>query len=157
MRKLFYTLVLCMCAQISTADVATTASHAETPVHGETPVHDVIAEGAYVREPIPGRYMSAAFLTLKNNSAQDKTLVKAEADWAGLIEIHTHLHEDGVMRMRQLNELRIPAGESVTLQPGGLHLMLFKLDLPLENSLPLSLCFSDGQCIKTEATLKSLK
>jgi len=150
MRKLFYTLVLCMCAQISVAD-------GQTPIHGQPPIHGVVAEGAYVREPIPGRYMSAAFLTLKNNSAQDKILVKAEADWAGLIEIHTHLHEDGVMRMRQLNELQIPAGQSVTLQPGGLHLMLFKLDLPLENSLPLSLCFNDGQCIKTEAALKSLK
>ncbi|UTW47753.1 copper chaperone PCu(A)C [Bacterioplanoides sp. SCSIO 12839] len=114
-------------------------------------------DGAYVREPIPGRYMSAAFMNIKNDSAKEKILVSAKADWAGLIEIHTHIHDNGVMRMRQMMELTIPAGESVSLQPGGLHLMLFKLELPLSEKLPLTLCFKDGSCETTTAVLRSLK
>lgn len=112
---------------------------------------------AYVREPIPGRYMSAAFMTLNNTTAQNKTLISASADWAGLIEIHTHLHDNGVMRMRQLESLTIPAGERVSLQPGGLHLMLFKLQLPLSEPLPLTLCFDDGECQTVSAELRSLQ
>lgn len=114
-------------------------------------------EGAYVREPIPGRYMSAAFLTIYNRGERPRTLVSARADWAGLIEIHTHTHDQGVMRMRQLMELEIPAAGHVALEPGGLHLMLFKLKLPLAKTLPLDLCFSDGECVQTSAELKSIK
>lgn len=110
---------------------------------------------ARVREAIPGRMMSAAFLTITNTAKHSRKLVSVTADWAGLIEIHTHLHEDGVMKMRQLERLEIPAGESVVLQPGGLHLMLFKLQLPLADVLPMELCFSNGECIETNATLFS--
>ena len=110
---------------------------------------------ARVREPIPGRMMSAAFLTLKNTAKHTRKLVSVSAEWAGLIEIHTHLHEDGVMKMRQINSLEIPGGESVVLEPGGLHLMLFKLQLPLADTLPMELCFSNGECIDTTATLFS--
>lgn len=117
---------------------------------------EISVEGAYVREPVPGRFMSAAFLTLKNSANENRTLVSAKADWAGLIEIHTHVHDKGVMRMRQVMELDIPAGGEVVLQPGGLHLMLFKLALPLAEQLPLSLCFKNGECIDTTAELRSL-
>ncbi|WP_420592239.1 copper chaperone PCu(A)C [Bacterioplanoides sp.] len=114
-------------------------------------------EDAYVREPIPGRYMSAAFLKIENESEKSRTLVSANADWAGLIEIHTHIHDNGVMRMRQLQELEIPAGEIVKLQPGGLHLMLFKLKLPLAKELALDLCFKNGECETVTAKLRSIK
>lgn len=110
---------------------------------------------ARVREPVPGRMMSAAFLTISNTANHARKLVSVSADWAGLIEIHTHLHENGVMKMRQLQSLDIPGGESVVLQPGGLHLMLFKLQLPLAETLPMELCFSNGECIDTMATLYS--
>lgn len=114
-------------------------------------------EDAYVREPIPGRYMSAAFLEIENDSDTNRTLVSANAEWAGLIEIHTHIHDNGVMRMRQLQELDIPAGETVELKPGGLHLMLFKLKLPLAKDLPLNLCFKNGECETVMAELRSIK
>jgi len=108
-----------------------------------------------VKEPIPGRYMSAGFLTLSNSSDQDIAMISASAPWAGLIEIHTHLHENGMMKMRQLDKLVIPAGETVSLQPGGLHLMLFRLQLPLAESLPMTLCFDNDECISAQARLFS--
>ncbi|WP_276668488.1 copper chaperone PCu(A)C [Thalassolituus oleivorans] len=120
----------------------------------QAPASAVVATDAWVKAPIPGRYMTAGFVTLQNPSQQDRQLVSVSAPWAGLIEIHTHLHEDGVMKMRQLMQLPIPAGETVTLSPGGLHLMIFKLNLPLAEPLPLTLCFDDGTCTNIDANLR---
>lgn len=118
---------------------------------------DIRVADAYVREPIPGKTMSAAFMQITNDGAENKTLVSANAPWAASIEIHTHIHDNGVMRMRQLPALDIPAGDTVILQPGGLHLMLFGLQPPLPAALPLNLCFSDGQCVAAQAELRSMK
>lgn len=126
-------------------------------VSGPQGAQTLSIRGAYVREPVPGRQMSAAFMTLSNTTAQDKILTRVSADWAENIEIHTHQHDNGVMRMRQLASLTIPAGESVSLQPGGLHLMLFKLQLPLAEPLPLTLCFDDGECQTVSAEIRSLQ
>jgi len=110
---------------------------------------------AYVREPVPGRAMSAAFLEITNQSEQVRELTSVTADWAGTIEIHTHLHENGMMKMRQLPSLELPAKQSVTLKPGGLHLMLFNLNLPLAAKLPMTLCFDNNECMEITATLRS--
>jgi copper(I)-binding protein len=116
---------------------------------------DILVTDAKVREPVPGRYMSAGFLTLKNTSDEARSLVSVKAPWAGIIEIHTHTYEDGIMKMRQLETLEIPADSSVVLKSGGLHLMLFRLQLPLADSLPMTLCFDNGDCVDTAAQLYS--
>jgi periplasmic copper chaperone A len=114
-------------------------------------------DDAYVRQPIPGKNMSAAFMTIRNTSAADQTLVSASAEWANTIEIHTHTHEDGVMRMRQIADLPLPAGETVTLQPGGLHLMLFGLAAELPAKPALELCFADQHCQSVTAELRDMR
>lgn len=111
---------------------------------------------AWVREPIPGRMMSAAFMQLQNDGSAEKVLVSARADWAGLIEIHTHMNDNGVMRMRQLESLPVPAGQRLALQPGGYHLMLFRLQLPLQAPLALELCFADGECQTVTAEIRGI-
>lgn len=106
---------------------------------------ELIIEDGYIRAPLPGRYMSAAFMTLKNTGEQDIVLKTASIQGAGLVEYHTHSHKDGVMRMRQIHELTVPAGEKVVLEPGGLHLMVFKIgQLPAQPYL--SVCDSNNQC-----------
>lgn len=113
----------------------------------------ITVTNAKVRQPIPGRSMSAAFMQISNQSKQDVELVSARADWSERIEIHTHLHENGVMKMREIASLPIAAGSTATLQPGGLHLMLYGLSPNLATTLPLELCFSDQHCITVEAEL----
>lgn len=115
----------------------------------------VLVNDPYVREPVPGRSMSAAFMTLINTSDELQRLVSVSAPWASSIEIHTHLHEDGVMKMRQIESLEVPAGESVTLEPGGLHLMLFGLKTPLKSELPMTFCFDNSECVAHTARLFS--
>lgn len=117
----------------------------------------VSVDGAYVRMPIPGKDMSAAFMQIHNAGSESQTLVSASADWAGSIELHTHTNDNGVMRMRQVDSIAVPAGTTVTLQPGGLHLMLFGLKQPLPQMPHIELCFADQHCQTVMAELKDMR
>lgn len=79
-------------------------------------------------EAPPGRMM-AGFMQLHNASDEAIRLVDAESPQFGHVEIHTMIMDEGVMRMRRLDELVIEPDEAVELRPGGLHLMLME---PLE-------------------------
>ncbi|HCM04879.1 MAG TPA: hypothetical protein DIC30_02600 [Oceanospirillales bacterium] len=116
---------------------------------------ELVVEEGYVRDPIPGRSMTAAFMTLSNTGAEDFVLKSATLEGAASVEIHTHTHDNGVMRMRQIHELVVKAGESVVLKPGGLHLMIFGIKQIPENP-ELKLCDEDMECITTRITTQSL-
>ncbi len=76
-------------------------------------------------EAPPGRMM-AGFMDLHNSSDAPIVLVDAHSPQFGHVEIHTMVMDDGVMRMRRLEELVIEPGETVTLESGGLHLMFIE-------------------------------
>ena len=116
---------------------------------------ELVVEEGYVRKPIPGQSMSAAFMTIRNTGAESFILTSANLEGAGSVEIHTHTHDNGVMRMRQLHELTIKAGGEVTLKPGGLHLMLFGIKKLPENP-KLNLCNAENQCFSARLTTQSL-
>jgi copper(I)-binding protein len=116
---------------------------------------ELVVEEGYVRKPIPGRSMSAAFMTVRNTGTEDFVVTSACLEGAESVEIHTHSHDDGVMRMRQLHELTIKAGEAVTLEPGGLHLMIFGIK-ELPESPELNLCNAEYQCFSTSLSIQSL-
>lgn len=107
---------------------------------------DVNVESAYVRAVPPGQMNSAAFMQLKNQGPDDISLVAAKSQVAKNVELHTHTQDNGVMRMRQISEINLPAGEAITLQPGGMHVMLIGLtqNLSVGENISLSLEFSDG-------------
>jgi copper(I)-binding protein len=116
---------------------------------------ELVVEEGYVRKPIPGRSMSAAFMTVRNTGAEDFVLTSATLEGTGSVEIHTHTHDDGVMRMRQLHELTIKAGDAVILEPGGLHLMIFGIK-ELPESPELNLCNAESQCFSVKLSTQSL-
>ncbi len=91
---------------------------------------DVAISGAWVRATKPGQEVGAAYMTL--TSGTDVSLVKAEASTAGTVEIHSMTMNNGVMKMRMLENLELKAGKPVELAPGGFHLMLFDLKSPLK-------------------------
>ena len=107
---------------------------------------DVNVESAYARAVPPGQFNSAAFMQLKNTGTQDISLIEASSDVAKNVELHTHIQDDGVMRMRQVDKIDLPAGAPVSLQPGGMHIMLIGLtqNLTAGENINLSLKFSDG-------------
>jgi copper(I)-binding protein len=96
--------------------------------------------------PTPGgRLISAAYMTIHNGGSQADRLVSVSTPLAGRVEIHRSIRgDDGTMRMElQSGGLPLPAGQLTTLEPGGLHIMLFDLSRPLADGdeLPLTLEF----------------
>ncbi|UTW44304.1 copper chaperone PCu(A)C [bacterium SCSIO 12696] len=105
----------------------------------------IAVDNAYVRGMPPGRTVTAAFFDLHNKGARDCRLVGATADIARSGELHTHIHKDGVMRMRRVKGVDLPAGETVSFKPGGLHVMLFGVR-PLKDGEPVSVTLNFEQC-----------
>lgn len=90
--------------------------------------------------------MTAVFGTITNNSSSDITLTGAEAEVAGLVEIHEMAMINGEMVMQEIDGgLVIPAGKSVSLEPGGNHIMLMELTQAVEAGQEISVTLTfDG-------------
>lgn len=85
----------------------------------------------------------AAFLEIRNTGAESDWLIAADSPVAGMAGIHKTAMTDGVMKMRPIDKVEIPAGGSILLKPGGLHIMLMKLAAPLQkgSTVAVSLTF----------------
>lgn len=107
---------------------------------------EVTVENPYARAVPPGQMNSASFMVLNNTNTKDVALVAASSSVAKAVELHNHINEDGVMKMRQVQQINIPASGNVNLQPGGYHVMLIGLnqDLVEGKEIDLKLEFSDG-------------
>jgi copper(I)-binding protein len=106
----------------------------------------VTVNDPYVRAVPPVVKTSAAFMQLQNTGDAEYFLVDASTPAAGAVELHMHTNDDGVMRMRRIPHMHLPAGQTVSLQPGGLHIMLFDLQVPMNEGvgIPILLKFNDG-------------
>lgn len=113
--------------------------------------NDLSISNARVVESIPGSKNTAVFLDIKNTSKKPIFLVKATNSIGAVSELHTHIHENGIMTMKQVEKLEIPAKAILSLKPGGHHIMLMNLVKPLKKGIDLvdlNLEFSDGSVIK---------
>ncbi|MFA7096931.1 MAG: copper chaperone PCu(A)C [Gammaproteobacteria bacterium] len=119
----------------------------------------VTAADAYIRAVPPGQPNSAAFMVLKNGDSVDHALVGAASPAANVVELHTHVHEDGMMKMRPVDKIDIKAGGETALQPGGLHIMLIDLTQPLTpgERVPVTLTFEDGTSKNIDAEVRKLQ
>lgn len=119
----------------------------------------VLVSDGYIRETIPGTVISSAYMTLKNTTGEALTLSHITSSVSKRIEIHEHTMDEGMMKMRQRENLVIPANSSVTLQPGGLHLMVFELEQSLTagHTVSLTLHFSEGESLAINVPVNSLK
>ena len=86
---------------------------------------DVVITDPYFRETPPGQERTAGFFVATNDSKQDCVLVAASAPGIERLELHEHRHEGGMMRMREVETLPLPAAGTLELRPGGYHLMGF--------------------------------
>jgi hypothetical protein len=83
-------------------------------------------EDAWIREAPPAARMLAGYATIANDRPDAIAVVGARSQDFGAVEIHETRMQDGVMRMREVPRLEVPAGRRVSLEPGGLHLMLMR-------------------------------
>ena len=86
---------------------------------------EVTVKDSWVRGTTPAQKATGAFMEI--TSSETAALLTASSPVAGLVEIHTMKMEDGVMKMRALPKLDLPAGKAVKLAPGGNHVMLMDL------------------------------
>jgi len=118
----------------------------------------VEAVDGYVRLLPPGTPNTAAFMVLKNDTDQPVKPVAAASAAAGRAELHTHLHENGVMKMRQVESIEIPAKGEAVLKPGGLHVMLFEVGaLSEQTPVPLTLTLDDGETLVLSLPVKPVE
>ena len=89
---------------------------------------------------------------MSNTGKQADRLVAASVDVADHAELHTHLNDNGVMKMRQIPDIPVEAGATVKLQPGGLHIMLMDLKQPLKegDKIPMTLRFEKAGEVKVD-------
>lgn len=113
----------------------------------------------YLRATAPGVPNSAGFMVISNPSDQDLALVRAESDLAKKVELHNHINDNGVMRMRQVEKIMVPANGQVALKPGGFHVMLLGLHKQLKpgEKESLTLHFSDGSSQTLSLPVKKVK
>ena len=110
-----------------------------------------------LRASTAGMPSSAAYLKIINNGVSDDRLIAAKAAIAQRVEIHSMEMDNGVMRMRAVDGgLAIAAGGSVTLAPGGLHIMLMGLttDLAPDTKHEIILVFEKAGDVKLTGTAK---
>jgi len=113
----------------------------------------------WTRATPPTAPTGGGFLTVTNKGTTPDKLVSAKSPAAGAVEIHEMKMEGNVMRMRELpSGLEIAPGATVTLAPGGLHLMMMGLKAPLKQGekVPVTLVFEKAGKIDVELAVEAM-
>jgi len=98
--------------------------HADHSAHKSSQHSSVEISAASITAPLEGRAISAGYFTLENKGADTK-LTHVTSPISPNVEIHTHLEENGIMKMRRIDGLELGKGQSVEFKRGGYHLMMF--------------------------------
>lgn len=104
---------------------------------------DLQVEHAWVRATAPGQKVAGGFMDL--TAASDLTLVGGSSPVSATLELHSMKMANGMMEMRQIREIPLPKGQTVSLKPGGLHVMFIGLKAPLRagDTVPVELIVRD--------------
>ncbi|HEV7320718.1 MAG TPA: DUF1775 domain-containing protein [Ensifer sp.] len=121
---------------------------------GSAKVGDLEISAGSVKAMLPGAKVGGGFLTIRNGGQGEDRLIAVESPVAARVEIHEMKMENDVMRMRKLDDgVALPAGETVELKAGGLHLMFMDVKTPFKegDAVPVTLVFEKAG--KVDATL----
>lgn len=119
---------------------------------------EVASAGAWARATAPQARAGAAFLTIVNPDGVADALIAADSAVADSVELHSHVNDGGVMRMREVDRIELPPDSQTELKPGGLHVMLIGLRAPLAEGdhFDLGLTFEKSGRIVVPVTVKGL-
>lgn len=107
---------------------------------------------------MPAGEMTAAFATVTNTTGADIEIVEARSDAADMVELHEMTMDGSTMAMSAVDKIVVPADGSVTLEPGGLHVMLMGLvdDLNPGDDVTITLVLSTGDEITFTAVVRDM-
>ncbi len=148
--------ILAMSATAMTTAAPQMAMKAPQANHG-APATTIRAESAWVRAAPPGAMMLAGYMSLRNDGRLPMRFVSAQSDAFGMVELHKSLLVDGVSTMRPAGGQVIPAGGSLRLEPGGMHLMLMepRHELKAGEQVRFRLHFADGRVLDVVAVVSA--
>jgi len=124
-------------------------------VGGHVVAQNVTISNSWVRATVQGQKATGAFMTV--TSKENSKLIAVSSPIASIVEIHEMKMDKDVMKMSALpNGLDLPAGKAVDLKPGGFHIMLMDLKLPLNKdvAVPLTLTFQDSSGKKSQQVVQ---
>jgi len=125
------------------------------PSEPAAPTGELVARDAWVTPPASGRGPAGGFLTLANGSARERRVVAVSSPETGPIELHRSWIEGGVARMAPVEALVVGPGETLSLEPGGHHLMIFEAgSLAPGDTVTLRLELADGDARELVATVR---
>ena len=112
-------------------------------------------DNAWTRATPPGAKTAAGYMTIRNQSSLPDRLIGAASPLAARVEMHVHLHDGDVMRMRQVKGYDIPANGSLELKPGGAHLMFVDIKRAFKEGekIPVTLRFERAGEIRVMFTV----
>ena len=112
---------------------------------------------AWARASIGAARSGVVYLGVMNRGTAADRLIGAETPVAKKAALHAHIEDDGVMKMRPVDGVELPAGGGTVLEPGGMHIMLMGLKAPLAEDarFPLTLIFERTGPLEVEVTVKS--
>ena len=114
----------------------------------------LVATDVVVTPPVPGTKMSAAYLSLTNNTDQTISISRVASLQYESVQLHESTIKDGVARMRAIQALEIPAGDTIALRRGGKHLMLMRPTGPA-NTVSLQFFAGDDLILTVDAKFDS--
>jgi copper(I)-binding protein len=112
---------------------------------------DLVLDHTWARATSAGAKVGGGFLTIENKGTTPDKLMGASSPAAGKIEVHETAMNNGIATMRPVKGgLSIPPGQSVTLAPGGYHLMMMELKSPFKkgDKVPVTLAFEKAGDVK---------
>ena len=118
----------------------------------------IVAHDAWVRASIGNVTTTAAYLTLENRGGRNDRLLSVSTPVAASAQIHDSGEKGGMMQMRPVEILPLAHGKSVELKPGGLHIMVMGVTLPLKpgDRVPLMLHFEHAGEVTVQAEVRGL-
>ena len=125
------------CSKLPRALRVSLAASLVTLICACAPQEEIQVKDAWLRPPAPSRDTAAAYMRITNTTFLDNVLIAVETSAADTVELHTTMVENEIMRMRPVKEISLPKQETVVMEPGGSHLMLFGLQRSLEDREPI--------------------
>lgn len=115
----------------------------------------ITIETPWARATPPGAPTGAIYLTVHNAGHSDDRLIAASTPAAKKAELHTHIMDGNIVKMREVAAIPVPAGKDVRLAPGGYHVMLMGLRHPLKrgDKVQLTLTFKKAGKITVTAPI----
>ena len=112
----------------------------------------------WARMTAPGQPSGGAFLKLNNTGTAADRLLGGSTPLADHIELHSMSMEGNVMKMREVNAIDVPPGQTVELKPGAWHMMLIGLKVPLKagDKVPMTLKFEKAGEVKVELKIEEV-